>query len=221
MTRGELFILSAPSGAGKTTMIQGLLQGALARFGGLAFSVSYTTRAPRDGETHGKDYFFVDHPTFESMMGADAFLEWAEVHNNFYGTAFDEVLPRLEEGIDVLMDIDVQGAERVLARYPEAHSIFIMPPSYEDLEKRLRSRRLDDEAAIARRLAVSLWEIKRYDQYEYVIVNDDANRASEALASIILDKRHRRERMEGRIQEILRDFLERSSPQVSLDFKLR
>jgi guanylate kinase len=221
MTRGELFILSAPSGAGKTTMIQGLLQGALACFGGLAFSVSYTTRAPRAGETHGKDYFFVDHPTFESMMSADAFLEWAEVHNNFYGTAFDEVLPRLEQGIDVLMDIDVQGAERVLARYPDAHSIFIMPPTYEDLEKRLRMRRLDDEAAIARRLAVSLWEIKRYGQYKYVIVNDDANRASEALASIILEKRHRRDRMESRIQEILRDFLERGSPQVTLDFETR
>jgi guanylate kinase len=133
------------------------------------------------------------------------------VHSNYYGTSQEEVFPRLAQGIDVLMDIDVQGAERVLARYPEAHSIFIMPPSYEVLESRLRRRGLDSEQEIARRLAVSLWEIRRYDRYQYVIINDDARRASDVLAAIILEKRHRQDRMRGRIQDILKDFQDRSS----------
>lgn len=211
MQRGELFILSAPSGTGKTTLIQSMMRGALAEFGGLAFSVSHTTRAARAGEVDGKDYHFVDHPGFQDMIAADQFLEWAEVHNNYYGTSWAEVLPRLEQGIDVLMDIDVQGAERVTSRYPEAHSIFIMPPSYQSLEERLRRRALDDPQAIARRLAVALWEIRRYDQYHYVIINDDARRASEVLAAIILEKRHRQERMRGRVQEILKSFQDRGS----------
>jgi guanylate kinase len=210
--RGELFILSAPSGTGKTTLIRGMMEGALADFGGLAFSVSHTTRGPRDGEVDGRDYHFVDHAAFQAMIAGDRFLEWAEVHNNYYGTSKDEVFPRLEQGIDVLMDIDVQGAERVVARYPEAHSIFIMPPSYEDLERRLRHRALDSEQEIARRLAVSLWEIRRYDRYRYVIINDDARRASDVLAAIILEKRHRQDRMRARVDDILKDFQDRSSP---------
>lgn len=215
MQRGELFILSAPSGTGKTTLIQSMMKGALADFGGVAFSVSHTTRQPRTGEVNGKDYHFVDHAAFQEMIAADQFLEWAEVHNNYYGTSLAEVLPRLEEGIDVLMDIDVQGAERVVNRYPEAHSIFIMPPSYQVLEQRLQRRALDDPQAIARRLAVSLWEIRRYDSYRYVIINDDAQRASEVLAAIILEKRHRQDRMRGRIQEILKTFQDRgTSPQT-------
>ena len=212
MHPGELFILSAPSGTGKTTLIQSLMAGGLNGFGGLAFSVSHTTRKPRPGEMDGKDYHFVDQATFQSMIAADAFLEWAQVHDNYYGTSRDEVFPRLEKGIDVVLDIDVQGAERVLARYPQAYGIFIMPPSYEDLESRLRHRGKDDAQAIARRLAVSLWEIRRYDRYHYVIINDDARRASEVLAAIILEKRHRRERMQARVQEILRDFQDRGSP---------
>ena len=132
------------------------------------------------------------------------------MHDNFYGTSREEVFPRLERGIDVLLDIDVQGAEQVMARCPEAHGIFVLPPSYQDLERRLRSRGLDDDQTIARRLAVSLTEIKRYDQYQYVIINDDARRASEVLAAIILEKRHRRERMKTRVQEILHDFQDRS-----------
>ncbi|HEX2642964.1 MAG TPA: guanylate kinase [Thermoanaerobaculia bacterium] len=215
MQRGELFILSAPSGTGKTTLIQSMMKGALADFGGVAFSVSHTTRKPRSGEVDGKDYHFVDHAVFQEMIAADQFLEWAEVHNNYYGTSLAEVLPRLEQGIDVLMDIDVQGAERVVNRYPEAHSIFIMPPSYQVLEQRLQRRALDDPQAIARRLAVSLWEIRRYDSYRYVIINDDAQRASEVLAAIILEKRHRQDRMRSRVQEILKTFQDRgTSPQT-------
>jgi len=206
MQRGELFILSAPSGSGKTTLIQSLMRGGLAGFGGIAFSVSHTTRKPRHGEIDGQHYHFVDHATFQAMIAADRFLEWAEVHDNYYGTSLDEVMPRLAAGIDMVLDIDVQGAERVMARYPEAHGIFVMPPSYHDLEVRLNRRGLDHPEQIARRLAVSLSEIKRYDRYHYVIINDDANRASEVLAAIILEKRHRQERMLGRVQEILRNF---------------
>jgi guanylate kinase len=214
--RGELFILSAPSGAGKTTLIQALIRhglGGLGRSADLEFSVSYTTRKPRPGEVDGRDYHFVDQATFQRMIAEDRFLEWAEVHQSFYGTSLEEVMPRLERGIDVLLDIDVQGAERVLARHPEAHSIFVMPPSYDDLAERLARRALDDPQQIARRLAVSLWEIKRYDRYRYVIINDDADRASEVLVAIILEKRHRRERIEGRVKEILESFQERSSQQ--------
>jgi guanylate kinase len=207
---GELFILSAPSGAGKTTLIQSLMTvgESFAHFD-VAFSVSHTTRKPRPGEIEGRDYHFVDHAIFQDMIAAGAFLEWAKVHDNYYGTSRQEVFPRLERGIDVLLDIDVQGAEQVLAQHPQAHSIFVMPPSYEDLERRLYRRGVDDERAIARRLAVSVSEIGRYDRYRYVIINDDARRASEALAAIILDKRHRRARMQPKIQEILRDFEDR------------
>jgi len=211
MPSGELFILSAPSGAGKTTLIQNLMTGRFSDIGGLAFSVSHTTRQPRQGELDGRDYHFVDHATFLGMIEGDAFLEWAKVHDNYYGTARDEVFPRLERGIDVLLDIDVQGAEQVVSRCPDAHSVFVLPPSYEALERRLRSRALDDDPTIARRLAVSLGEVMRYERYRYVIINDDARRASEALAAIILEKRTRRERMQSRVQEILRDFQDRSN----------
>ena len=212
---GELFILSAPSGAGKTTLINSLMQGGMAgALGGLAFSVSYTTRQPRQGEVGGRDYHFVDHATFLEMIDAHRFLEWAQVHGNFYGTAKDEVFPRLEEGIDVLLDIDVQGAERVMGKHPEAHSIFVMPPSYQDLEVRLRRRGLDDPQAITGRLAVALSEMSRYDRYRYVIINDDVQRASSVLAAIILEKRHRQQRVLGRVQEILKDFQLRGSPQL-------
>lgn len=210
MTPGELFILSAPSGAGKTTLIQNLMRGRFSDLGELAFSVSHTTRQPRQGELDGRDYHFVDHATFLGMIEGDAFLEWAKVHDNYYGTSRQEVFPRLERGIDVLLDIDVQGAEQVVARVPDAHSIFVLPPGYEALEQRLRGRGLDDDGTIARRLEVSLAEVSRYDRYRYVIINDDARRASEALAAIILEKRYRRERMQSRIQEILRDFQDRS-----------
>lgn len=206
MQRGELFIVSAPSGSGKTTLIQNLFAGGLAD---LAFSVSHTTREPRGDEVDGREYHFVDHAAFRAMAEADAFLEWAEVHGNLYGTSLAEVFPRLERGVDVVLDIDIQGAERVRARCPEAHSVFVMPPSYEDLERRLHGRGLDRPETIARRLAVSLREIRCYERYRYVIINDDARRASEALAAIILEKRYRRDRMQGRIEEVLESFQDR------------
>jgi len=205
MERGGLFVLSAPSGTGKTTLIHAMMKG-LAGFGGIAFSVSHTNRQPRRGEVDGVAYHFVDRATFEAMVAADQFLESAEVHGHLYGTARSEVEGRLERGLDVILDIDVQGAEQVMRRVPAAHSIFIMPPSYHDLEWRLRRRGLDDAAEISRRLAVSLSEIMCYERYEYVIINDDAARASEILAAIILEKRHRQGRMQARVAEVLEDF---------------
>jgi guanylate kinase len=205
MPRGELFIVSAPSGAGKTTLI-GRLMARQDTLGRLEFSVSHTTRAPRQGEIDGREYHFKTRPAFESMVASNRFLEWAVVHGNLYGTSLDEVDPRLERGVDVVLDIDVQGAEQVLALRPEAQSVFILPPSFADLENRLRGRALDGAADISRRLDVSLSEIKRYTAYRYVIINRDAALASEALAAIILEKRCRRDRMEDRVAEVVADF---------------
>ncbi|MDH3746130.1 MAG: guanylate kinase [Acidobacteriota bacterium] len=206
MNRGTLFVLSAPSGTGKTTLIRSMMEGGLSSFGGLVFSVSHTTRKARVGEVDGRDYHFVDHPTFERMIEENKFLEWAEVHNQYKGTSYEEVLPRLEKGIDVLVDIDVQGGEQVLRRYPDSVSIFIMPPSYRDLESRLIQRGLDDPDEIRRRLDVSHSEIERYRLYQYVIVNDDLERASHVLAAIILERRHRLDRMDETVSRVLGAF---------------
>ncbi len=206
MRRGDIFIISAPSGAGKTTLINGVLRDRLADHGGLAFAISHTTRKPRAGERDGVEYHFVDGETFRSMVAAGAFLEWARVHGGEYGTAWAEVRPRIEEGLDVLLDIDVQGMARVVETFPEAHSIFILPPSYQALEERLRRRGLDDPVAIERRLAESEVEIRCAERYDYVIINDDARMASDALAAIILEKRHRRTRIAARVEEVLASF---------------
>jgi guanylate kinase len=206
MARGELFIVSAPSGAGKSTLIRKAIEEGLAGHRGVTFSVSHTTRKPRAGEVDGKDYHFVDSKTFQTMVAEEKFLEWAEVHNKLYGTSLAEVLPRLDEGIDVILEIDVQGAEQVLERMPEGVGVFILPPSSEVLSRRLHLRGLDDKEEIARRLAVSLWEIRRYTQYQYVIINDDLDRASDHLTAIILEKRPRLERQQERVEQILRDF---------------
>ena len=205
MSRGELFILSAPSGTGKTTLIS-MMSARSSVVEGLVFSVSHTTRPARRGEVDGRHYHFVDRATFQAMVAADRFLEHAEVHGNSYGTSYAEVVPRLDAGIDVILDIDVQGAEQVIRRYPAAIGIFVMPPGFAALRSRLEGRCLDDTDTVRRRLGVSLREIERYKLYHYAIINDDAARASEALAAIILARRHRRERMEERAEAVLKDF---------------
>lgn len=215
MARGELFILSAPSGAGKTTLIHRMFESRLFGSGSLAFSVSHTTRPPRTGEKAGKDYHFVDQATFEGMIGEGRFLEWARVHDHHYGTSYDEVLPRLAAGVDVVLDIDVQGAGKVLESHPEAHGIFIMPPSYAVLAQRLNHRGLDEAGAIDRRLKKSLTEIQCFRQYGYIIINDDAERASEMLAAIVLEKRQQRERMQERVDEVLADFARVAADQAA------
>lgn len=201
---GGLFILSAPSGAGKTTLIRSLL--AEVNDGSIHFSVSHTTREPRPGEVDGRDYHFVSEENFRQMIADDEFLEWAQVHSNYYGTSKAEVLGRLEGGQDVILDIDVQGAERLSHQFPEAHTVFILPPSMQELRRRLVERGLDEAGEVARRLDVSLWEIRRYTEYDYVIINQDAEIASRGLIAIFLEKRYRRERVGGAVSAVVDAF---------------
>lgn len=204
--RGDLFLVSAPSGAGKSTLIASLMR-RLERWGGLAFSVSHTTRRPRPGEQDGCEYHFVERAAFEALLAADGFLEWAEVHGNLYGTSRAEVEPRLRAGEDVILDIDVQGALQVLARHPEAIGIFILPPSEAVLRARLSGRGTESEASLARRLGAAADELAQYVHYGFVIINDDAERASEVLAAIVLASRHRRSRMGPRSRAVLASFM--------------
>ncbi len=203
---GELFILSAPSAVGKTTLKNRVFSSYRQLAEDLAFSVSHTTRPPREGEVEGRDYYFVDHRQFEQLIGEDAFVEWAIVHGNLYGTSRAEVERLLEDGRDVLLDIDVQGAQQVLERHPEAPAVFVLPPSYEEMERRLRSRGLDAADQIERRLLAAREEMQYLDRYKYVIVNDDLDRAAEALAAILLARRCRRRRMQRQINHVLGGF---------------
>ncbi len=203
---GELFILSAPSATGKTTLIRRLFERHRELARGLAFSVSHTTRPPRTGEVHGRDYYFVDREAFEAMIAGGAFLEWAIVHGRLYGTSLAEIERLQARGRDVILDIDVQGAVQVLDRRPEVPSIFILPPSYGEMERRLRARDLDDAEQMERRLRDAEEEMRFYRRYEYVIVNDDVERASEALAAIFLARRFRRDRMQRQIERVLEGF---------------
>jgi guanylate kinase len=214
-SRGELFILSGPSGSGKTSLIRRLLDGnELER---VAFSVSHTTRAPRAGEVDGGDYHFVSRETFDEMVAAGRFLEWARVHDHQYGTSLAEVMPRLAAGIDVLLDIDVQGARQVLEDRraglspAEVHGVFVLPPTFDELRTRLLQRNLDQREAIGRRLTVAQREIESFGNYEYVIINRDINEAIRVLASIILEKRHRQGRMRDQVAVVLEGFQPRHS----------
>ena len=208
--RGELFILSGPSGSGKTSLIRRLLDSGELEH--VAFSVSHTTRTPRAGEIDGADYHFVPREAFERMVDGGRFLEWARVHDQLYGTSLDEVVPRLERGVDVLLDIDVQGARQVLDNRASGldragvHGIFVLPPDFEELRRRLLARKLDDEEVIDRRLRVALEEIRAFAKYEYVIINREIDTASRVLASIILEKRHRQIRMRDQVAVVLEGF---------------
>lgn len=202
---GSLFIVSAPSGTGKNTLIKQVLE-EFGDSGDLEYSVSYTTREPREGELDGVNYHFVDERLFKEMIDGGAFLEWAEYNGNYYGTAAAEVDPRREAGIDVILEIEVRGTEKLLERCPDGHAILLLPPTYTALRNRIVKRGLDKPEAIAQRLAVAKWEIECYGLYHYVIINDDLKRASQALAAIILEKRHSVARQERRIQRVLEGF---------------
>ncbi len=203
---GELFVLSAPSAAGKTTLIRRLFGAYPHLAETVTFSVSHTTRRPREGEVDGVDYHFVGDDELDEMVAAGRFLEWAVVHGRRYGTSAAAVDACLESGRDVILDIDVQGALQVFRLRPEAPSIFILPPSFEVLEERLRGRGQDDPAQIERRLTTALEEMRFYRRYDYAILNQDLDRASEALAAVILARRSRRPRMQRRIEQILDRF---------------
>ena len=203
---GELFVLSAPSAAGKTTLIRRLFEAYPHLAETLVFSVSHTTRRPRSDEVDGRDYHFVSGDEFEEMIAAGRFLEWAVVHGRRYGTSAEAVDRSLATGRDVILDIDVQGALQVFRLRPEAPSIFILPPSYEVLEQRLRDRASDDPAQIERRLKTAREEMRYYRRYDYAILNQDLDRASEALAAVILARRSRRPRMQRQIERVLDRF---------------
>lgn len=204
--KGTLLIVSAPSGAGKTTLIRRALTGGDAALDRVRFSVSHTTRPARADEVDGRDYHFVDETVFRRMIENGEFLEWADVYGQRKGTSRVAVLPLLEQGFDVILDIDVQGAAQVLESYPEAESVLILPPSFEELNRRIRERGGDGPEQLTRRLALSLATIERYEMYGYVMINDDLTRAQETLRAILIAIRHRRERQAKRVAEILEDF---------------
>ena len=203
---GELFVVSAPSGTGKTTLVRALFAHHKAVARELRYSVSHTTRAPRPGEVHGRDYFFVSAEEFSRLVAEDNFLEWAEVYGQMKGTARFAVAELLAQGTDVLLDIDVQGALQVKRKMPAAHLIFILPPSYQDLEQRLRSRATDDPQQVERRLRIASEEVEAMDQYDYVIVNEDLVTATDALAAVLMARRQLRTRMGKAIDQVLATF---------------
>ncbi|MBR9981464.1 MAG: guanylate kinase [Desulfatitalea sp.] len=178
---GRLFIVSAPSGAGKSTLCAAVRR----QFPHLAYSISYTTRAPRRGEQDGRDYFFVSTEAFEAGIAEGRWAEWARVHGNLYGTAAQWIADTLAAGRDILMDIDVQGTRQILERFPEAVTIFIQPPSLAVLEQRLRQRGTDDEATIATRLANACQEMASAPLYRHIVVNDDLAQAQRELMDLI------------------------------------
>jgi len=200
--RPIVVVVSAPSGAGKTTV----LVRALRELGGIRFSVSHTTRAPRGAERDGVEYHFVDRAAFERLRDEGGLLEWAEVHGNLYGTGLGEIERASAAGVDILLDVDVQGAAQVRRRIPEAVTVFILPPSYEVLEQRLRSRGQDDEATIRRRLAAAGREIDAFEQYDYAIVNDYLDGCVEELKSIVRAARCRVAVVRDRVRAIERTF---------------
>ena len=186
--QGTLYIISAPSGAGKSSLLRALLDAAGDELG---LSVSHTTRTPRPGEVSGQDYHFIDTATFRGMIASGDFLEHAEVFDNFYGTSKGGVQAQLAAGQDVILEIDWQGARQVRKLMPESVGIFILPPSREALQERLQNRGQDEAAVIERRMRDALSEMSHYDEYDYLIINDDFQLARDELASIVRCRRLR------------------------------
>ena len=197
-----VFIISAPSGSGKSTLVRRLL----ASVPGLTFSISYTTRAPRGHETDGESYHFISRAEFERRIGLGEFLEHAEVFGNYYGTHRGVLERAREQGLDLVLDIDVQGARQLKGKIPEAVTVFILAPSREILEQRLRARGEDKNEVIERRLHDAAEEIRNYSAYNYVLINQDLTRSDETLAAIVRAERVRRNRMEEQIRPILESF---------------
>ncbi|MCG7936444.1 MAG: guanylate kinase [Candidatus Thiodiazotropha taylori] len=187
MATGTLYILSAPSGAGKTSLLKALRQ----QDGALQVSISHTTRPMRPGEEDGKDYHFISQELFQKMIGAAAFLEHAEVFGNFYGTSESEVRAKLDAGQDTVLEIDWQGAQQVRKRFPEAVSIFILPPSPEALYERLSARGQDSEEVIQGRMQQAVSEMSHYAEFDYLVINDDFDTALAELAAIVSARRLR------------------------------
>jgi guanylate kinase len=200
--RGNLYIVSAPSGSGKTTLLQHLLR----NFKDLRFSVSHTTRQPRQGEKHGVDYFFTDRAEFLRMVDRSQFLEWAEFNGQLYGTTRAFVQEQLESGMDVILDIDIQGARQVKSKMKDSTAIFILPPSYQELKRRLEARMLESEDVISRRLEIAKNEILYYRDYDYIIINDILEHSIRLLESIVRSATAIPRRQQSRVEEIIASF---------------
>jgi len=190
MSQGQLYVISAPSGAGKTTILERLL----AAIPNIIFSISHTTRAPRRGEKDGVNYFFVSPDEFAAMRENNAFVEWAEVHGNFYGTSWEMIEESLAKGIDVILDIDVQGASQLREKIKDAISVFVAPPSMVELERRLRGRGTDSDEVIAVRLKNAAREMKEAVHYDHLIANDNLDEAVEMVTAVVLAARSRKGR---------------------------
>jgi guanylate kinase len=201
--RGKLFVIAAPSGAGKTSLVRALMQLRPA----LRFSISYTTRKQRPNERHSHDYFFVDRAEFERMVAAGDFLEHARVFDNYYGTSRQQVEQLLDASQDVLLEIDWQGAQQIRRALPECRSIFVLPPSREALEQRLRSRGTDSDEVIARRLRDSLADLSHWSEFDYIVVNDDFDRATEDLQAIVSGQGEHLRRDRPELRELLARLL--------------
>lgn len=200
--KGNLIIISSPSGGGKGTLIREILRSTP----DIGYSVSYTTRAVRPGEENGKDYFFIARGEFDGLVARDELLEYAEVHGNFYGTSRLIVENLIDAGKDVILEIDVQGAELVIVKMPEAVSIFILPPAYDVLRDRLTARATETDADLALRLRNSFDEIRQFEMFDYVVVNDEIAAATQRLRAVILGERQKRTRQMEAIQCILDSF---------------
>jgi guanylate kinase len=201
--RGKLFVIAAPSGAGKTSLVRALMQ----RRPSLRFSISYTTRQQRPNERDGHDYFFVDKPEFERMVAARDFLEHARVFDNYYGTSRSQVERLLDASQDVLLEIDWQGAQQIRRTLPECRSIFVLPPSREALEQRLRGRGTDSDEVIARRLRDSLADLSHWSEFDYIVVNDDFDRATGELEAIVTGQGEHLRRDRAELRELLARLL--------------
>lgn len=207
MVQGTLYIISAPSGAGKSSLIQALLK--TQPLYDTQVSISHTTRSERPGEKHGEHYFFVSKEEFLKMIESDDFLEHAEVFGNYYGTSRVTIEQVLASGVDVFLDIDWQGAQQIRAKMPQARSIFVLPPSKDELDRRLRGRGQDSEEVIAKRMAQAVAEMTHFAEYDYLIVNDDFDLALSDLKTIIRAERLRLSRQklrhDGLITKLLAD----------------
>jgi guanylate kinase len=197
-----VFIISAPSGSGKSTLVHRLLETVT----GLTFSISYTTRPPRPTEVNGVDYNFISKQEFEERLERSEFLEYALVFENYYGTNRCSLEAATHEGKDLVLDIDVQGARQLKVAIPEAISIFVLPPSRQVLEQRLRARSQDSEEVIQRRLRGAVEEVRNYTQYDYVLINRELEEASARLAAIVRAERLRKAKMEEQVRPILESF---------------
>ncbi len=196
-----IIVVSGPSGSGKSTLLRHVFKD----LRGVAFSVSHTTRPPRESERNGREYHFVDESEFKRMIGRQAFAEWAVVHGHYYGTSKAEIV-RKSRGMDVLLDIDVQGARQIRERFPQAVFIFILPPKFAELKRRLRDRGEDDPATIALRLKNARREIREYESFDYLIINDRLDRAVLELEAVILGARCRTSVRGRAIRAVLESF---------------